>query len=446
MGPELDLKQASRETLLAVIAEQRGVIAEQQDTIAQMGKRVEGLEARLSGGGPEARMPGHTPAARCKKPAEQEKKPRKKRPHGFARPRMEPTRRVVHAPESCPECHTILPGGWVQRTREVIEIPAAPVEVTEHVFMARTCPLCRKRRLPREPLQGVAVGRQRLGVNLVSLIITLREEGRLPVRTIQWYLRTVHQLKLSVGAIVRTIHQAAQQAGPAVNEVLERIRRSPVVHADETGWRENGVNGYVWTFSTPTERYFLRRGRGGEVVDEALGKAFGGILVSDFYVAYHHYPGLKQRCWAHLLRDIHKLKVLYPEDQDLAKWARGVQRLYTKLDFPHFKRRKRGNRQVGGTERLGVPAYRGRQPTLKNPPTPATGGVAPGQWRPRRSATACRTRPLGAGSWGAVFATRGRPGWSRRRFPAGRAWCGRWPGRTTGVGFPRPGGSAPPER
>ena len=118
----------------------------------------------------------------------------------------------------------------------------------------------------------------------------------------------------------------------------------------------------------------------------------------------------------------------------------------SKLDFPHFKRRKRGNRQVGGTERLGVPAYRGRQPTLKNPPTPATGGVAPGQWRPRRSATACRTRPLGAGSWGAVFATRGRPGWSRRRFPAGRAWCGRWPGRTTGVGFPRPGGSAPPER
>ena len=169
------------------------------------------------------------------------------------------------------------------------------MEVTEHVFMARTCPLYRRRRLPREPLPGVAVGRQRLGVNPVSLIITLREEGRLPVRTIQWYLRTVHQLKLSVGAIVRAIHQAAQQAGPAVNEVLERIRRSPVVHADETGWRENGVNGYVWTFSKPTERYFLRRGRGGEVVDEAL----GGILVSDFYVAYHHYPGLKQRCWAH---------------------------------------------------------------------------------------------------------------------------------------------------
>ena len=73
----------------------------------------------------------------------------------------------------------------------------------------------------------------------------------------------------------------------------------PVVHADETGWREDGHNGYVWTFSTPTERYFLRRGRGKAVVDEVLGDQFAGVLVSDFSAAYHHYDGPKQRCWAH---------------------------------------------------------------------------------------------------------------------------------------------------
>ena len=84
-----------------------------------------------------------------------------------------------------------------------------------------------------------------------------------------------------------------------------------MVHADETGWRENGVNGYVWTFSTPTERYFLRRGRNKEVVDEALGEDFAGALVSDFYAAYHHYDGPKQRCWAHLLREIHDLRALF---------------------------------------------------------------------------------------------------------------------------------------
>ena len=81
----------------------------------------------------------------------------------------------------------------MQRTREVIEVPVCPAEVTEHVFIARRCPLCRKRRLPQDSLREVAVGRQRLGINLVSLIAALREEGRLPLRTIQWYLQTVHQ-------------------------------------------------------------------------------------------------------------------------------------------------------------------------------------------------------------------------------------------------------------
>ena len=40
--------------------------------------------------------------------------------------------------------------------------------------------------------------------------------------------------------------------------ILDRIRASPVVYADETGWRQHNANGYGWTFSTPTERYFLR--------------------------------------------------------------------------------------------------------------------------------------------------------------------------------------------
>ena len=50
----------------------------------------------------------------------------------------------------------------------------------------------------------------------------------------------------------------------------------------------------MWTFSTPTLRYFLRRGRGKAVVDEVLGDQFAGVLVSDFYAAYHHYDGPKQ--------------------------------------------------------------------------------------------------------------------------------------------------------
>ena len=320
MEAEVDLQSASRETLLAVIAELR--------------QRVEELDAQLSIRGPTAGMPGNKRFVKRHQP--ERNGPRKRRLHGFARRRMEPTQRVIHAPESCPECGTGLSGGWVQRTREVIELPMVPAEVIEHVFVARICPLCDKRRLPQEPLEGLAMGRRRLGVNLVSLIVTLREEGRLPVRSIQWYLQTVHQLELSVGAIIDVVHATAQRAQPVVAEMLERIRGSPVVHADETGWRQDGANGYVWTFSTPTERYFLRRGRGEGVVDEVLGESpgqgesrlFSGVLVSDFYAAYSHYPGLKQRCWVHLLRDINELEALSPQDMGLALWATAVRQLY----------------------------------------------------------------------------------------------------------------------
>ena len=206
---------------------------------------------------------------------------------------------------------------------------------------------------PPRKLDGAALGRQRLGVNLISRIATLREEGRLPIRSIQWYLRTVHQLSLSVGAIVSAIHQTAQQAQPAVAGMVDRIRASPVVHADETGWRQNGNNGYVWTFSTPTERYFLRRGRGKAVVDEALGESFSGVLVSDFYAAYHHYDGPKQRCWAHLLRDIHDLVALYPKDTSLAQWAAAVHQLYVEArSFTHPQARRRRTAQLAWERQL----------------------------------------------------------------------------------------------
>ncbi len=206
---------------------------------------------------------------------------------------MTPTHRVEHVVEDCPDCGTPLSGGWTQRTREVIDLPQVPVQVTEHAYIARTCPQCQRCCVPNGQLEGVVMGKQRLGVNLVSLIAVLREEARLPFRTIKWYLDTVHGLRLSTGAIVDATQRVARRAQAVMAGILERIRSSPVVHADETGWREDGYNGYVWTFSTPTQRYFLRRGRGKAVVDEVLGNQFAGVLVSDFYAAYHHYDGPK---------------------------------------------------------------------------------------------------------------------------------------------------------
>ena len=297
--------------------------------IERLERRIAELEGQAKPGGPP-RMPGLKAKSGRQPPVKQlpRKQRRKQRRHGFARRRMTPTQRVEHVMENCPDCGTHLTGGWTQRTREVIELPVAPVQVTEHVYIARTCPACRRRCTPPAGLDGVVWGRQRLGVNVLSLVATLREEARMPFRTIQRYLDTVHQLRVSEDAIVGAIRQTAQKAQPMVAGILDRVRASPVVHADETGWRQSGANGYVWTFSAPTERYFLRRGRGKTVVDEALSDAFSGVLVSDFYAAYHHYDSPKQRCWAHLLRDIHDLRTLYPDAAPLARWADAVHGIY----------------------------------------------------------------------------------------------------------------------
>ena len=330
MDTEIDLTTASRDVLIAIIVQQQAVIAELQVMMVRLERRVAELEGQAKPGGPP-RMPGHQPSSGRQPPAQQQ-------PKKAATPRLRPP---AHDTDPSGGAR----GGELSRLRDAPDwrlgpahpgslelltnhLPVVPVQVTEHVCIARTCPACRRRCIPPAQLDGVALGCQRLGVNLISLIATLREEGRLPIRSIQWYLCTVHQLRLSVGAIVSAIHQTAQRAQPAVAAILDRIRASPVVHADETGWRQSGANGYVWTFSTPTERYFLRRGRGKAVVDEALGESFSGVLVSDFYAAYHHYDGPKQLCWAHLLRDIHDLVALYPKDTALAQWAAAVHQLY----------------------------------------------------------------------------------------------------------------------
>lgn len=338
----LDPGTASREELLALIARQQAQLLAQQARIAELEARVRGLEARLAKGGPRG-MPG----LKAEQPERAGPPPRKRRARGYARRRAEPsawTDVVVHALERCPGCGGPLEGGAVKRTREVLEVAPAPAQVVAHAFVERRCGRCGKRWTPRaaDELGGTVDGRQRLGIGLLALIATLREAGRLPIGTIRWYLRTLHGLELSGGAIVGALHRVAGRGQAEAAAILERVRAGPAVHADETGWREAGRNGYVWTFSTPTARVFVRRGRNKEVVDEVLGEQFGGILASDFYAAYDHYPGLHQRCWAHLLRDIHELCEQHPTDARLRRWAARVRTLYLRARaYAHPDERQR---------------------------------------------------------------------------------------------------------
>jgi transposase len=349
MESSLDLYHASREELMTLVRHQREQIADlaqevgrlraematQQAEMTRLTERVGTLLAALEGPAdddPASRataMPGLKPVAKGRAPTPAPSV-RKRRARGYGRRRMRPTARQVHAYAHCPHCRTPLRGGAIKRRREVIEVVPRPVRVTEHVYVERRCPHCGGRWLPGPELAGVVVGQGRLGVGLLSLIATLREELRLPVERLQWYLHAVHGLDVSVGGIVGALHTVAARAAPLVASIRESIRASPVLHVDETGWREDGTNGYVWTFATAAARAFVRGSRERAMLEAAVGDDYGGVLVSDFYAAYTAYAGRHQYCWAHLLRDVDDLVSEHRDAATVVGWADGVHALYAR--------------------------------------------------------------------------------------------------------------------
>lgn len=133
----------------------------------------------------------------------------------------------------------------------MIDIPLSPATVTEHQVFAHWCSHCRKRVFPRLHLAPLVLGHHRLSLKLMSYIATLREQERKPFAEIQNHLRLFYRLQLSLGEIIEVCHEVAARSQPVYQKLRQILQDSPVVHGDETGWRENGINGYVWNFNTP---------------------------------------------------------------------------------------------------------------------------------------------------------------------------------------------------
>jgi hypothetical protein len=265
------------------------------------------------------------------KPADEKRRQRApEQNHG--RPRGLPTACVQHSYAHCPDCGYRLRGRAVARRREVLELPETPVAVIEHQILKRYCPVCQAYKTPRVSFAGQVLGQSRIGVRLASLIGTLRTSCRLPLAAIQRLLAAVYRLQLSAGGLQDILARLCRQLAPVRAAIGAQTRASPVVHMDETGWRQDGQNGYLWVQATgeptPTRVYSFHPSRAGQVARDLLGD-FGGVLSTDFYVAYDQYPGPKQRCWAHLLRAAHELAEDHPGRTDVQDWVRALKDLFT---------------------------------------------------------------------------------------------------------------------
>ncbi|TLM98623.1 IS66 family transposase [bacterium] len=160
----------------------------------------------------------------------------------------------------------------------------------------------------------------------------MRTTLRLPLRQIQEYLATMHGVRVSVGELVELLHGVRKEGQELLEGLRAEMRHSALLHMDETGWREDGENGYVWVCSTggaEAVRYYeYDRRRSQVVVQRLLGAQFRGVLSTDFYAGYNRYLGPHQRCWVHLLRDLHELKEEHARQAEVVQWAEKVRQLY----------------------------------------------------------------------------------------------------------------------
>lgn len=328
------LSSLSQLELLALCKKQHDLLEQQGQTIALLQEQVKGLKeeiARLKGNKPDGgKHERELPAfVKANQPAPANK-PRKKRIEAFVRRRETPTQEIAYACSHCPDCGRALSGGSEYSRRQIIELPEIAVRIVDHVLVSRYCGMCRKSCFPKPDWSKEAVAKSVFGPQVHSLVAYLRQVGRLPIRTIATLLSALCHLTISVGEVVRILATVATMGKATYEHLKEALRTSPFVHGDETGWRENGQNGYLWSFSTPQICYFTYpKSRSGQIVQEVLGESYQGVLVSDFYSAYNIHRGFHQRCWVHLLRDVHELTKKFPTEGVLS-WAKSLRELYDK--------------------------------------------------------------------------------------------------------------------
>lgn len=287
--------------------------------VAVLLARVAELEAEIE----RLKRRGYKPQPNRKPPPPGGEKPdRRRRPHrqhrGSTRPPLSPEQlppeqiqRQEAALDACPCCggrDLIATGEFDEHV--VVDIPEPRPEYQVFRRPKYRCGGCGQVSQGRSDLDlpGARVGprarlltayaRAHLGISLGKTCDLLG----------QWW-----GVPLSRAGALGHLKWAASLFEPVVVGLLKLLRQAGLLHADETGWRINGKNVWVWCFSNPQIAvYLIDHSRGRKVLEAALGQSLPGVLVCDFYAAYDGLAAAKQRGLTHLLRTLRELREKVP--------------------------------------------------------------------------------------------------------------------------------------
>lgn len=219
----------------------------------------------------------------------------------------------VSGPDRCPYCGCSLNPKDV-KARTIIDLEPVRKEVIRYELEQCDCPGCQRTFTARPT--GVFT-KSLLGNRLLAYV------------AVEHYLHGITlghlstQLGLGQGTLWAALHQLARRLEKVPERLLLEYRRAPVKHADETGWRNDGLNGYAWLFCTALISLFrFRQSRSGSVAREVFGpKRLPGVLVVDRYKGYNQAPCAIQYCLAHLLREVQDLAKEFPETSEILKFV-----------------------------------------------------------------------------------------------------------------------------
>ena len=222
----------------------------------------------------------------------------------------------IHIDNICPDCGSILEDKGT-KTRTVIDCQPVKMKKIVYHLERKHCPKCKKLISARPP--GV-------------LSKCLYSNQLLAYLAVQHYIygNTLGQIEKQTGigysSLVDAMHQLARILKDVPKSLIEYYRNAAVKHADETGWRTDGQNGYSWLFCTPDiSIYRFRSSRSASVAKEIFGdKPLPGVLVVDRYNGYNKMPSKIQYCYAHLLRTVKDLEKDFLENAEIKSFVEAL--------------------------------------------------------------------------------------------------------------------------
>lgn len=209
----------------------------------------------------------------------------------------------------CPKCRGALESNGVQR-RTVHEIKPVKVEKIVYRLQKKRCVRCGTKFYAKLP--GV-LPKCLYGNQFITHIAIQHYIHGIPLGRLE------SQLGIGYGSLVDALHRLARFLAGVPQKLIEEYRIAPVKHADETGWRTDGDNGYAWLFCTPRiSVYRFRKTRSSQVPKEVFGEEpLPGVTVVDRYNAYNKTPCTLQYCYAHLLRAVQDCEKEFPDNGEV---------------------------------------------------------------------------------------------------------------------------------